>query len=122
MSQAVKCDLLLYADDICLTFQHENVKEIEDQLNLNFCSLCDWFIDNKLSIHPSEDKTKSILFRTKFNIKRAEPLNIVYDNVKIKQHTKVTYLQSVAKIMGKTAIRAISCFYPFPPINNVEKQ
>ena len=26
MSQAVKCDLLLYADDTCLTFQHENVK------------------------------------------------------------------------------------------------
>ena len=31
MSQAVKCDLLLYADDTCLTLQHENVKEIEDQ-------------------------------------------------------------------------------------------
>ena len=50
MPQAVKCDLFLYADDTCLTFQHENVKEIEDQLNLNFCRLCDWFIDNKLSI------------------------------------------------------------------------
>ena len=33
MPQAVKCDLFLYADDTCLTFQHENVKEIEDQLN-----------------------------------------------------------------------------------------
>ena len=30
--------------------------------------------------------------------------------------------QSVAKIMGKTAIWAISCFYPLPPLNNVEKQ
>ena len=78
--------------DACLTFQHENVKEIEDQLNLNFSRLCDWFIDNKLSIHLGEDKTKSILFGTKLNIKRAEPLNIVYGNVKIKQYTKVTYL------------------------------
>ena len=92
MPQAVKCDLFLYADDTCLTFQHENVKEIEDQLNLNFSRLCDWFIDNKLSIHLGEDKTKSILFGTKLNIKRAEPLNIVYGNVKIKQYTKVTYL------------------------------
>ena len=24
--------------------------------------------------------------------------------------------------MGKTAIRAISCFSPLPPLNNVEKQ
>ena len=92
MPQTVKCDLFPYADDACLTFQHENVKEVEDQLNLNFSSLCDLFIDNKLSIHPGEDKTKSILFGTKLNIKRAEPLNIVYDNVKIKQYTKITYL------------------------------
>ena len=28
--QAAKCDLFLYVDDTCLTFQHENVKEIED--------------------------------------------------------------------------------------------
>ena len=24
--------------------------------------------------------------------------------------------------MGKTAIRTILCFYPVPPLNNVEKQ
>ena len=41
MPQVVKCDLFLYADDTCLTFQHENLKEIEDQLNLNLSSLCD---------------------------------------------------------------------------------
>ena len=81
-----------FTQTIHLTFQHEDVKEIEDQLNLNFSRLCDWFIDNKLSIHLGEDKTKSILFGTKLNIKRAEPLNIVYDNVKVKQYTKVTYL------------------------------
>ena len=67
--QAVKCDLFLYADDTCLTFQHENMKEIEDQLILNFSSLFDWFIDDKLSIHLGKDKTKSILFGTKLNIK-----------------------------------------------------
>ena len=88
MPQAVKCDLYLYADDTCLTFQHENVKEIEDQLNLNFSSLCGWFIDNKLNFHLGN----SILFGTELNIKQAEPLNIVYGNVKITQHTKVTYL------------------------------
>ena len=92
MSQAVKCELFLYADDTCLIFQHENVKEIKNKLNFNFSRLCDWFIDNKLSIHLGEDKTKSIHFGTKLNIKRAEPLNIFYGNVRIKQYTEVTYL------------------------------
>lgn len=30
MSQAVKSDLFLYADDMCITFQYENVKGIEE--------------------------------------------------------------------------------------------
>ena len=55
------------------------------------------FIDNKLFIHLCEDKTKSILFGTKFNIKRTEPLNIVYGDVKIKQYTKATYLGCILK-------------------------
>ena len=62
MPQAVDCDLLLYSDDSCLVFGDNNVTEIEKQLNINFNSLCDWFVDNKLSIHFEEDKTKSILF------------------------------------------------------------
>ena len=69
MPQVVRCGLFLYADDTCLTFQHEDVKKIEAQLNLNFSSLCDWFSNNKLSIHLEEDKTRSILFGTKINIK-----------------------------------------------------
>ena len=95
MSQAVKCDLFLYADDACLTFQHGSVKEIEDELNLNFSSLWNWFIDNNISAHLGEDKTKSIIFGTKFNIKRAEPLNHVSINVKMKQYSKVTYLGGI---------------------------
>ena len=71
------------------------MKEIEDQLNFNFSRLCDWIIDNKLRIHLGDDKTKSIPFGTRLNIKRAEPLKIVYGNVKIKQYTKVTYLGSI---------------------------
>ena len=34
-------------------------------LNQDFNSLCDWFLDNKLSIHFGEDKTKTILFSPK---------------------------------------------------------
>ena len=88
MPQAVKCDLVLYADVTCLTFQLEKWKK----LKIDFYRLCDWLINNKLSIHLGEGKTKSILFGTKLNIKRVELLNIVYGNVKIKHYSKFTYL------------------------------
>ena len=51
MPQAIECDLLLYADDSVLFFSHKNVDVINDQFNRDFNSLCDWFVDNKLSIH-----------------------------------------------------------------------
>ena len=52
----------LYTDDTCIFYQHKNFKKIENVLNKEFPSLCQWFIDNKLSIHFGEDKTKPILF------------------------------------------------------------
>ena len=72
MPQAVKCELLLYADDTCLIFQHNDIKEIEIQLNKNFSLICDWFVDNKLSIHFGEDKTESILFSSKRKVKTSK--------------------------------------------------
>ena len=69
MSQAVKCDLFLYAADTCLVCQHKDINKIENQLNEDFSNICDWFVDNKLSIHFGEVKTKSILFASKFKRK-----------------------------------------------------
>ena len=54
--------------------------------------LCDWFVDNKLSVHFGEDKTKSILFGSKHKIKNSKPVNIQNNDIKIKQYSKVTYL------------------------------
>ena len=62
MPQAVKLNLFLYANDSCLMYQHRDVNKIEKQLNKDFENVCDWFFDNKLSIHFEEDKTKSVLF------------------------------------------------------------
>ena len=42
MSQIVKCDHFLYADDICLVCQHKDINKIENQIDEDFC--------NKLSI------------------------------------------------------------------------
>ena len=81
--------------DSCLIYQHRDVNEIEKQLNKDFENVCDWFVDNKLSIHFGEDKTESILFASKRKIKSARKLNVKYKNIKIKQHLQVTYLGCV---------------------------
>ena len=73
MPQAVKCELLLYADDTCLIFQHNYIKEIKIQLNKNFSLICDWFVDNKLNIHFAEDKTKSIFLAVNVRLKTQTP-------------------------------------------------
>ena len=83
MVRAVNCDLLLYADDTGLIFQHKDINIIEQQLNRNFSNICDWFVDNKLSIHFGEDKTKSILFAPLNKCKKLRKLNISYGSLKI---------------------------------------
>ena len=82
----------VYADDSCIIYQHKDINEIEKVLNKNFSDLCDWFLDNKLSIHFGDDKTKCILFASKNKVKKANPLNIKYNDIIIKQHSKVKYL------------------------------
>ena len=72
--------------------QHKDITEIETALNKIFSMLYDWFIDNKLSINFGKDKTKSILFGRKHKIKNSKPLNIQYNDIKIRQYSKVTYL------------------------------
>ena len=75
MPHALNCEHLLYTDDTCVIFRHNDIKEIEGQLNKNFSLICDWFVENKLTIHFGQDKTKSILFSSKSKIKKASPLN-----------------------------------------------
>ena len=75
-----------------LIFQYQNITKIETKLNKSFIMLSDWFVDNELSIHFGEDKTKSILLGNKHKIKNSKPLNIQYNDIEIKQYSKVIYL------------------------------
>ena len=95
MPQAVTSILLLYADDLCILYQHKAVVQIEKRLNEHFENLCNWFVDNKLSIHFGEDKTKSILFASKRRAKKIRQLNIKCKDINIKQHSEVIYLGCV---------------------------
>ena len=89
MPQAVDCELLLYADDTCLIFQDKDITKIEMALNKYFSVLCDWFVNNKLSIQIGEDETK---FGSKHKIENSKPLNVQYNFIKIRQYSKVTCL------------------------------
>ena len=72
LPQVFVSNLLLYADDTCIVFQHKSIIEIEKQLIRDFSSLFDWFVDNKLSIHLGKDKTKSNLFGAKHKLRNAK--------------------------------------------------
>ena len=91
MPGTVKCELLLYADDTCLIYQGRDVVEIEKNLTENFNILCDWFVDNKLSIHLGEEKTKCILFSGKRSPNN-DRIIISHGDITLKQYKSVTYL------------------------------
>ena len=105
----------MYADDSCLVCQHKDIYEIEKQLNVDFSNICNWFVDNKLSIHFGEDKTKSILFASKFKNKNIKKLNIKYGDIQIKQHSKVKYLGC---LMDETMSGEAMALYVIHKINN----
>ena len=94
---SVKCYQFSFADDTCLVFQNKNVKDIEKQLNEDFVNICDQFVDNKLSIQFGEDKTKSLLFAAKRKVKKLQKLEIIYNNIRIKQPSRVTYLGCILR-------------------------
>ena len=96
----------MYADDTCIFFQHDNVKEIENVLNKEFSVLYQWFIDNKLSIHFGEDKTKSNRFSKTRGLRE---INISFAGHSIKQHETVEYLacQFDSKLSAESMISKV---------------
>ena len=105
--------ICFYMQNSGLTFQHKHVHTTEHQLNKDFANLCEWFVDNKLSIHIGEGKAKCILFGSKHKIKNAGKLNIMYNGIEIKQYSKVTYLGCLLdeKMSGEfMALKTIKVF------------
>ena len=55
-----------------------------------FSSLCEWFLDNMLSIHFEDDKRKPISFS---QIKSPPQLNTSYGDYSLRQHNTIEYLR-----------------------------
>ena len=53
-------------------------------LNKDFKNICDWFVNNKLSIHFGDDKTKSILVVSKGRAKNIRKLNTRHKEINTK--------------------------------------
>ena len=83
--------MLLYADDTCLVFQAKDHDSMYKKLHTEFNKLCDWFVDNKLSIHFGDDKRKSLLFTGK-NRPKDDKLRIYRGRTEVAQHKEINYL------------------------------
>ena len=106
---AVRCKLLLYADDSALLISGKDVSSIEQQLSEEMASLSDWLVDNKLSLHLG--KTESILFGSKRKLKKHSSLKICCNGTDISPTKSVKYLgahinQTLSgDIMGNSVIK-----------------
>ena len=90
----------MYADETCIFYQHEGIKKIENVLNKEFSSLCQWFIENEMLIPFGEDKTKSILFSEMRGLRK---IGISFAGHSTKKHETVEYLgcQLDSKLSGE---------------------
>ena len=87
MPLAVKCELLLCTYDTCLIFLYSDINVIEIQRNKNISLICDWFVDNNLSILV-KIKLSQFFLAAKVTLKKASPLNIQYKGKKIQATLK----------------------------------
>ena len=87
---AVKCKLLLYADDSALLIPGKDLVELENVLSEELRSVSEWLVDNKLSLHLG--KTESILFGPKRKINVNPSLKIVCNGSEINHCSVVKYL------------------------------
>ena len=90
MPGAVKCKLLLYADDSALMVSGRKVTEIETTLTVELTSIHKWLVDNKLSLHLG--KTNTILFGSKKRIQQNNSIQVKCNGNDIESMQQVTYL------------------------------
>jgi 3-polyprenyl-4-hydroxybenzoate decarboxylase len=114
MESAVNCNLFLYADDSALVTSGKNSKEIESSLNKELLSLSKWLEMNKLSLHLG--KTESIVFASKYHLKKLSKININCKDVEIESKDKIKYLGAYIEqdlsgnCMGTKVVKKSNCW------------
>ena len=87
---AVKCKLLLDADDSALLIAGKSAVDIQQRLSSELQSVREWLIDNKLSLHLG--KTESILFGSKQRLNNVESIDVTCDGQSLASKSCVKYL------------------------------
>ena len=81
---------MLYADDAALIVSDRNMHFIEQKLESELEQICNWLVDNKLSIHLG--KTESILFGSVKRLKPNKYLAIHCKGTSIAAKSEIRYL------------------------------
>ena len=107
MKAAVKCKLLLYADDSALLVSGKDVLEIERILSVELGAVNEWLCENRLSLHLG--KTQSILFGSKKRISKCSELHVTCNGSVIGSESEVTYLGAILDqtLSGASTARSI---------------
>jgi hypothetical protein len=92
MEMAVKCKLILYADDSIIMVSDKDPKLIEAKLAVELQSINQWLIENKLSLHPG--KCEAILFASKRKCKKVLNFSVNFNDTTIQAETNIKYLGS----------------------------
>ena len=74
MNVAVKCKLLLYADDSAILVSEKDVSKVERTLSMELGAVSEWLCENRLSLHLG--KTQSILFGSKNRLTKCSELHV----------------------------------------------
>ena len=77
----------LFADDTCLVFSANNLKELQTRINFEMKKVEDWMSGNKLSLNHT--KTNFMLINKKG---KQSAINLYINNTKIKQVNEIKYL------------------------------
>ena len=93
MKAAVKCKLLLYADDSALLVSGKDILEIERIPSVELGAVNEWLCENRLSLHLG--KTQSILFGSKKPISKCSELHVTCNGSVIGSESEVTYLGAI---------------------------
>ena len=93
MKAAVKCKLLLYADDSAFLVSGKDVSEVERTFSMELGAVSEWLCENRLSHHLG--KTQSILFGSKKRLTKCSKLHITCDGCVTGSESEVTYLGTI---------------------------
>ena len=108
MKAAVKCKLLLYADDSALLVSGKDVLEIERILSVELGAVNECLCENRLSLHLGKTQS-SILFGSKKRISKCSELHVTCNGSVIGSESEVTYLGAILDqtLSGASTSRSI---------------